>query len=149
MASAFRVEIRGLRRLVLRLDDDGLLDAMLRPGFEQAATIVEGAATDNAHRVTGKLQRSIGYYLEGRGANLAAHIGPQPGMSAPAHYTIADTGRWKTPRSGTNTGDPQEYGRYEEEGTRYREGHPFLEPALLDNIGRIEHAIERAIGREL
>lgn len=145
----FRVTIRGAKELARKLGDGNMLDRILRPGFEQAAVIVEGAATDNAHRVTGKLQRAIGSYVEGRGASLAAHIGPQPGMAAPARYTKADTAHWKTPRNGVNTGDPTEYGRYEEEGTSTHEPHPFLEPALSDNVGRIEDAIERAAERVL
>ena len=143
MASGFRIQIHGLQQLRHRLGDGDLIDRMLRPGFEQAAVIVEGAATDNVHRITGKLQRSLGYYLDGHGIGLEAHIGPQPGMSQPAGYTAGETSGWRTPRSGTNTGDPTEYGRYEEEGTRYREGHPFLEPALTDNVNRIEDVIER------
>lgn len=143
------VTIKGARELARKLGDGDLLDRILRPGFEQAAVIVEGAATDNVHRVTGKLQRAIGYRLEGRGASLEARIGPQPGMGAPARYTKADTAHWKKPRDGVNRGDPQEYGRYEEEGTSTHEAHPFLEPALTDNVGRIENAIERAAERAL
>lgn len=145
----FSVTIKGAKELARKLGDGDLLDRMLRPGFEQAAVIVEGAATDNAHRVTGKLQRSIGSYLDGHGVTLEAHIGPQPGMGAPAAYTKADTSHWKTPRNGVNTGDPQEYGRYEEEGTRFHEPHPFLEPALDENVERIEDAIERSAERAL
>lgn len=115
-----------------------LVDKTLRPGFEQAGTIVEGAATENAHRVTGKLQRSLGYYLEGKGANLEAHIGPQPGMGQPARYTKAETSHWKTPRDGVNKGDPQEYAQYEEGSPN---DHPFLEPALDDNLDRVERVI--------
>lgn len=144
-----RVQVRGLRELAAKLGDGDLLDRILRPGFERAAVIVEGAATENAHRVTGKLQGSLGYFMEGHGAGLEAHIGPQPGMGAPARYSKADTAHWKTPRDGVNKGDPTEYGRYEEEGTSSREGHPFLEPALNDNIGQIEDTIERAVGSVL
>jgi len=149
VADNLRVQIKGARELASKLGDGGLIDRILRPGFEQAAVIVEGAATENAHRVTGKLQGSLGYFIDGFGAGLEAHIGPQPGMGQPARYTKADTAHWKTPRNGVNTGDPTEYGRYEEEGTRYRGGHPFLEPALDDNIGQIEDAIEQAARRVL
>jgi HK97 gp10 family phage protein len=147
----FRVQLKGARELAGRLGDGDLIDRILRPGFEQAAAIVQGAAVDNAepHHVTRKLQGSIGLYLDGYGAGLEAHIGPEPGHDAPANYTEADTSHWKTPRSGTNKGDPREYGRYEEEGTRYREGHPFLEPALTDNVGRIEDVLESAAGQAL
>ena len=141
-----RVQLRGARELAAKLGDGDLLDRILRPGFEQAAVIVEGAATENAHRVTGKLQGSLGSYLEGHGAGLEAHIGPQPGMGAPARYTKADTSHWKTPRDGVNKGDPTEYGRYEEGSPNE---HPFLEPALEDNIGQIEDVIEQAAGRAL
>ena len=141
-----RVQIRGARELAAKLGDGDLLDRILRPGFEQAAVIVEGAATENAHRVTGKLQGSLGSFMEGHGAGLEAHIGPQPGMGAPARYTRADTSHWKTPRDGVNRGDPAEYGRYEEGSPNQ---HPFLEPALENNIGQIEDVIERAAGRAL
>jgi hypothetical protein len=141
-----RVQVKGVRQLVAKLGDGGLLDRILRPGFEQAAVIVEGAATENAHRVTGKLQGSLGYFMDGFGAGIEAHIGPQPGMGAPARYTKADTAHWKKPRNGVNKGDPTEYGRYEEGAPN---DHPFLEPALNDNIGQIEDVIEQAARRVL
>lgn len=144
-----RVVIRGARELASRIADPGLLDALLRPGFEDAAIIVEGDAKTNAHRVTGKLQGSIGHYIEGHGASLAAHIGPQPGLGQPAAYTAAESSRWQKPRRGRNTGDPQVYARFEEEGTRYREAHPFLEPALMDNRDRVDEAIAVGIERVL
>lgn len=145
--TGFHVQIKGARELAAKLGDSSLLDRILRPRFEAAATIVEGAAIDNAHRVTGKLQRSIGQQINGAGASLEARIGLQPGMGAPASYGTGDTSHWKTPRSGTNTGDPQEYGVYEEEGTRYHEPHPFLEPALDDNLGQIEDVFDRPFPR--
>jgi hypothetical protein len=135
-----RVEIKGARQLAAKLGDGDLIDRLLRPGFERAAVIVEGAATENAHRVTGKLQGSLGSFIDGHGASLEAHIGPQPGMGAPARYTKADTSHWKNPRDGVNRGDPTEYGRFEEGSPNE---HPFLEPALNDNIGQIEDTIEQ------
>jgi len=145
---AIRVQIKGIEQLKAKLSGD-LLDRALRPGFEKAGAIVEGAATDNAHRVTGKLQRSLGYYVDGHGAGIETHVGPQPGLTQSASYSVGDTSRWKQPRSGTNKGDPAEYGLYEEKGTRYREGHPFLEPALDENVGQIEDVIGREIEKAL
>ena len=145
-----RIRVNGLERLERAVGGD-LLDDLLRPGFAKSAVVVEGAWKDKVHRVTGKYQQSIGHHLDGRGASLAAHVGPQPGLGQPRHYTEGMTSRWKKPRKGRNTGDPQDYAQFEEQGTRYREGHPFLEPALTDNLGQIEDIIEReanaALGR--
>lgn len=145
---SLKVEVRGLDRLERMLGGD-LVDDLLRPGFEKASVIVEGAAKGNVHRVTGKLQGSLGHFLDGRGSGLAAHIGPQPGLGQPRGYSASMTGRWRKPRKGTNRGDPTEYGQYEEQGTRYREGHPFLEPALRDNLGQIERVISDEANKAL
>lgn len=141
VADIISVRVIGASALAAALTDGDLVDALLRPGFEQAAVIVEGAAKGNAHRVTGKLQGSLGQFIDGHGADIAAHIGPQPGLGQPRGYSASQTSRWKKPRQGRNTGDPTVYGLFEEKGTRYREGHPFLEPALTDNLGRIEDVI--------
>lgn len=137
-----RVRVNGLDKLERALGGD-LLDDLLRPGFEKSSVVIEGAAKGNVHRVTGKLQQSVGHFLDGRGASLAAHVGPQPGLGQSRHYSEGMTSRWRKPRKGRNTGDPQQYAQYEERGTRYRPGHPFLEPALTDNLGQIEDIIGR------
>ena len=141
MASGVRVEIRGAKSLARALGDAGIIDEALRPGFKKAAVIVEGQARADVHKVTRKLAGSLGHYLEGRGASLEAHIGPQPGLGQPRGYSESDTRHWKKPRRGRNTGDPTVYSLFEEKGTRHRAGHPFLEPALTDNIGRINDVI--------
>lgn len=137
MASGFSIQIKGAKELANALADGDLLDRMLRPGFEEAAVIVKGAAKGSVHRVTGKLQGSLGSFIEGQGRTIEAHIGPQPGKGQPARYTTSDSSAWKRPRDGVNKGDPQEYGVYEEA----RSGHAFLEPAVHDNIGQIEDTI--------
>lgn len=142
-----KVTIKGARQLAQALGDDGLLDKALRPGFQKSAVVVEGSARAKVHTVTRKLQGSLGHELTGRGASLEAHIGPQPGLGQPRGYTESDTGRWKKPRKGRNKGDPQVYGPFEEEGTRYRPPHPFLEPALDENVGRIEDLILDSVDR--
>ena len=142
-----KVTIRGARELARDLGDDGLLDKALRPGFQKSAVVVEGAARGKVHTVTRKLQGSLGYELTGRGAGLEAHIGPQPGLGQPRGYAESDTSHWKKPRSGRNKGDPQVYGRFEEEGTKYRPAHPYLEPALDENVSRIEDLILDSIDR--
>lgn len=123
----------------------------LRPAFERAAIIVESDAKRRVHRVTGKLQGSLGHKITGSGLGTVAHVGTQPGMGQPRHYSRSQTARWRKPRDGTNRGDPRDYGLYEELGTRYREGHPFLVPSLEENTeriaGEIGAAIERTIGR--
>ena len=140
-----RVQVRGAKELARTLGDGNLLDRALRPGFQKSAVVVEGAARAKVHTVTRKLQGSLGYEMQGHGASLEAHIGPQPGTGQPRGYSESDTARWKKPRSGRNKGDPQAYGKFEEEGTRYRPAHPFLEPALDENVGRIEDLILRSI----
>lgn len=135
------VRVIGASALAAALTDGNLVDALLRPGFKAAAVIVEGAARGKVHRVTGKLQGSLGEFIAGHGSDIEAHIGPQPGLGQPRGYSAGQTSRWQTPRKGRNTGDPTVYGVFEEKGTRYREGHPFLEPALTDNLGRIEDVI--------
>lgn len=144
-----RVTVKGARELASALSDPALLDRILRPGFRDAAIIVEGDARANVHRVTGKLQGSLGYTLDGRGKDLEARIGHQPGRGQPAKYDRSSTSRWRKPRSGTNAGDPRTYAPFEEYGTRYREGHPYLEPALNDNLDRIDNAMQDAAERVL
>ena len=144
-----KVTVKGAREIARSLGDSSFLDRALRPGFQKSAVVVEGAARSKVHTVTRKLQGSLGYELQGRGAQLEAHIGPQPGLGQPRSYSESDTGRWKKPRSGRNKGDPQVYAPFEEEGTRYRPAHPFLEPALTENEGRIEDLIGQSVDEAL
>lgn len=144
-----RVKVVGLEELRRDLSDPGLLDAALRPGFEKAGVVVEGAWKDKAHEVTRKYKGSLGHELTGRGADLQAVIGPQPGTGQARGYTKAQTGHWKKPRSGKNKGDPQVYAIYEDQGTRYRPGHPAAEPALLDNADRVERFINDGVNAAL
>jgi HK97 gp10 family phage protein len=143
-----RVEVHGAKEIARSLGPDRLDDA-LRPGFKKASVIVEGAARAKVHTVTRKLQGSLGHEIIGQGFGIEGHIGPQPGLGQPRGYSVSDTSRWKKPRAGRNKGDPQVYAQFEEEGTRYRGPHPFLEPALTENVGRIEDVIENAIDAAL
>ena len=145
------VKINGIGHLTAALRDGHLLDPALRPAFTKAAVIVEGAARRNVHTVTRKLQTSLSHRIEGQGLGIEAHIGPQRGSVnlGSRGYTEAQTGHWKKPRKGKNTGDPAVYGKFEEEGTRHRAGHPFLEPALTDNVGQIENVIASEISAVL
>ena len=140
-----RVQVKGARELARAFGSGDLMDRMLRPGFAKSAVVVEGAWKSKVHTVTRKYQGSLGHELEGRGASLEAHIGPQPGTGQPRGYSKADTARWKKPRDGKNTGDPQVYALYEDQGTRYRPGHPAAEPALMENEGRIEDLILQSV----
>ena len=140
-----KVTVKGARELARALGDDGLLDRALRPGFQKSSVVVEGAARSKVHTVTRKLQGSLGYEMTGHGASLESHIGPQPGLGQPRGYSESDTSRWRQPRKGRNKGDPQTYAPFEEEGTRYRPAHPFLEPALTENESRIEDLILRSV----
>lgn len=144
-----RITIRGATALARSLSDGDLLDDLLRPGFGKAAVIVEGAWKGKAHRVTGKYQGSIGHDLTGRGADLAARIGPQPGLGQPRQYSAGMTNRWKKPRRGVNRGDPQVYAVYEDQGTRYRLGHPAAEPALSENVDQIGRVIASEADRAM
>ncbi len=143
------VKINGIGELTRGLGEG--LDAALRPAFKAAAVIVEGSARTKVHKVTRKLATSISHRLEGQGMGIEAHIGPQEGSQnlGARGYTVSDTRNWKKPRKGKNTGDPTVYGKFEEQGTRYRAGHPFLEPALTENVGRITDGIASEIGKAL
>jgi len=143
---AASVKIRGIDHVRGRLQPDNI-DNAIRPAFEASAVLVEGDAKRAVHRVTGKLQGSLGHEVTGSGFNTQASIGPQPGLAQPRHYAKSQTGRWKKPRDGVNKGDAQVYGRYEEEGTRYRPAHPFLVPALLKNGNRIVQIVSEAFAR--
>jgi HK97 gp10 family phage protein len=146
--SDIRITVNGLDELRRAFGDiDDLLDDGLRPGIEKSAVIVEGAWKDKVHKVTRKYAGSIGNEIEGQGASIEAHIGPQPGLGQPRGYTKSSTGHWKKPRNGRNTGDPQVYAVYEDQGTRYRPGHPAAEPAVRENEGRIEATIAREFDR--
>lgn len=136
------ITVKGLDTLIGKLDNQNLLDDLLRPGMQKAGVIVEGAWKGKAHRVTGKYQGSIGNEVTGHGADIAARIGPQPGLGQPRKYTKGQTSRWKTPRDGVNKGDPQVYAVYEDQGTRFRPGHKAAEPALSESTGAIGAAIE-------
>ena len=143
------VKINGIAELTKGLGDG--LDAALRPAFKVAAVIVEGSARGKVHKVTRKLVTSISHRLDGQGMGIEAHIGPQEGSQnlGARGYTASQTSHWKKPRKGKNTGDPTVYGKFEEEGTRYRAGHPFLEPALTENVDRITNGIASEIGKAL
>jgi HK97 gp10 family phage protein len=139
--SDFSVQIKGAAALARAIHDPGLLDDLLRPGFDRAGVIVSGKARGNVHQVTRKLMGSLGYTVQGKGHDLETHVGPQPGTGQPRGYTKSMTSRWQKPRKGKNTGDAQVYARYEEEGTRYRPAHPFLVPALTSSADQIESVI--------
>jgi hypothetical protein len=140
-----KVTVHGAKELSRAFGDDSFLDRALRPGFAKSAVVVEGSWKSKAHTVTRKYQGSLGHELEGHGASLEAHIGPQPGLGQPRGYSVADTARWKKPRKGRNTGDPQVYAVFEDQGTRFRPGHPAAEPALAESEGQIEDLILRSV----
>lgn len=131
-----RITVHGIGRAkdLLRLGD-------MSGGFEKAGAIVEGAWKRRAHRVTGKYQGSIGHVVDG----MSVRIGPQPGYGSPRKYTRGQTGAWQKPRDGTNRGDPRDYAVFEDQGTRYREGHPAAEPAIRENVDAVVDAIVDSI----
>lgn len=133
-----RIEVRGLSQIVNALQA-GIGD--LSPGFEKAGAIVEAGWKRRVHQVTRKYQGSIGHKVDG----MSVRIGPQPGYGSPRKYTRGQTGAWKKPRDGTNRGDPREYAVFEDQGTRYRAGHPAAEPALRENLDEVVDAIVSGI----
>ena len=136
-----RITVNGAAEIARALGDQSKVDAKLRPAFAKAGVIVEGAWKDKAHKVTRKYAGSIGHEVTGQGFSLETHIGPQPGLGQPRGYSASDTSHWKKPRKGVNRGDPQVYALYEDQGTRFRPGHPAAEPALNENVDRIVDAI--------
>jgi hypothetical protein len=143
------LRIEGLDELVRALGGQDMLDHALRPGFNRAGAIVEGAWKQKVHVVTRKYQSSIGYEVTGHGASIATHIGPRPGLGQPRHYSKSSTGRWRKPRDGVNRGDPQVYAKFEDQGTRYRPGHPAAEPALAENADRIVDGIRDGFAKSI
>ena len=123
------IKVRGIEAITRALGES--FD--LGPALERAGTIVEAGWKHRVHQVTGKYQGSIGHRVDG----MSVRIGPQPGYGSPRKYTAGQTGAWKKPRDGTNRGDPRTYAVFEDQGTRYREGHPAAEPALRENIDEV------------
>jgi len=139
------VRLRGDDELRRRLSDPGLAELVLRPGLRDAALMVQAQAQRKVHIITSKLQRSLGYVIEGHGWSLLARIGPRPGFDQPQRGRSRATGK----RPQINRGDPREYGWWEEHGNRWRPAHPFLVPALTDNIYRIRAVMAAALQRAL
>ena len=136
-----RIEVKGAAEIARALGDRGFIDHAIAPGLRRAGVIVEAGWKRRVHVVTRKAQASIGHRVEG----LSVRIGPQPGFGAPRKFTRAQTGSWRKPRDGTNRGDPREYLVHEDQGTRYRAGHPAAEPALRENADGIVDAITASI----
>jgi hypothetical protein len=139
------IKVRGLAEITRALGDPNLLGSALRPALERAGTIVEAGWKRRVHTVTRKYQGSLGHRVD----DLSVRIGPQPGYGSPRRYTRGQTGAWKTPRDGTNRGDPREYALFEDQGTRYRPGHPAAEPALAENVDEVVDALVSGISDAL
>lgn len=133
-----RITVRGDERIRQMLA--GALDN-LGPGLEKAGAIVEAGWKRRVHTVTRKYQGSLGHRVEG----TTVRIGPQPGFGSPRKYSRGQSGSWKKPRDGTNRGDPRDYAVFEDQGTRYREGHPAAEPALRENVDAVVDALVDSI----
>jgi hypothetical protein len=132
------IQIKGLGQIVSALST-GIGE--LNPGFEKAGAIVEAGWKRRVHQVTRKYQGSIGHRVSG----MSVRIGPQPGYGSPRRYSRGQSSAWKTPRDGVNRGDPREYALFEDQGTRYRAGHPAAEPALRENVDEVVDAIVSGI----
>lgn len=161
------VRIKGIDALKSRLAP-GDIAAALRKGLLAGAAVVETAAKRGVHSpdnpfvgkagrdiATGKLQSSLGIgNIEGSGLGLSVRVGHPHGRAGLPGGTFSrstDTGR--RTRSGgiipgrtggrRNKGDVTVYGKIEEKR------HPFLEPAVRDNVDDIVSAIEEPITRVL
>ena len=135
------IQVKGAAEIARKLSDPSLLSGALGPGLRRAGTILEAGWKRRVHTVTRKAQGSLGHKVEG----TTLRVGPQPGYGSPRKFSRAQTGAWKKPRDGVNRGDPQEYLRYEDQGTRYRAGHPAAEPALRENLDGVVDAITDAL----
>ena len=174
--ASFTVEIKGLEQLRKKAKDGFGVPRGVEVGIKQASVIVEGAAKRKVHKLSRKLADSTGHNITGQGLNTQGVVGPRPGFGGPRGYDVTlgsskiQVGGFLFPASaggcaisgasqGTrpkkrrvhrvNKSDPIVYGRYEEEGTRYRTGHPWLVPSLHDNESRITNAVNRAVADEL
>ena len=132
-----RIEVRGLNQIKNALS----ADFDLGPRLEKAGAIVEAGWKRHVHTVTRKYQGSLGHRVDG----MSVRIGPQPGYGSPRRYSRSQSSAWKQPRDGTNRGDPRDYAVFEDQGTRYREGHPAAEPALRENLDEVVDAIVSGI----
>ena len=140
-----KVEVRGLAAIPRALGDPNLLGSAMGPALERAGTIVEAGWKRRVHTVTRKYQGSLGHKVDG----MTVRIGPQPGYGSPRKFSASQTSGWKKPRDGTNRGDPREYALFEDQGTRYRPGHPAAEPALRENIDEVVDALVSGISDAL
>ena len=166
MADAFlTVEVRGFEALRRRAEDGFGVARGVELGIRQGSALVEAEAKRKVHKQSRKLHDSTGHNITGFGMDTEGRVGPQPGYGAPrgydarigpgqrievGGYAFTDTSRAKKRKvRRVNRGDPTEYGRYEEEGTRHRPGHPWLVPALDNNRQRITNIVNRAVASEL
>lgn len=159
------VEIKGFEALRRRAQDGFGVASGVELGIRRASAFVEAEAKRKVHKQSRKLHDSTGTNITGSGLDTEGHVGPQPGYGAPRGYTASvgpgqrieiggyafhDTSRAKKRKvRRVNRGDPTEYGRYEEEGTRYRPGHPWLVPSLQNNVQRIHNIVNRAVSAAL
>jgi len=144
-----RVTIKGIDRLTADLKGGLGIPRGVERGINLASAVVEEAAKNKVHILSGKLKSSLGYTIRGSGMDTTGVIGPQPGFGQPRGYTYKGKKVW-------NRGDPAKgkkgkpgYGLWEEVGNRWRSGHPFLVPALLNNADRIRGIINDAVEAEL
>ena len=175
--ASFTVEIKGLEQLRKKAKDGFGVPRGAEKGIRQGSVIVEAAAKRKVHKLSRKLADSTGHNITGQGLDTQGVVGPRPGFGGPRGYDVT-TGSSKIQVGGfifsasaggggaisgasqgarpkkrrvhrVNKSDPIVYGRYEEEGTRYRPGHPWLVPSLHDNESRITNAVNRAVADEL
>jgi hypothetical protein len=133
------IAVHGINEVTRRLSQP--LGDALTPGLRRAGVILEAGWKRRVHVVTRKAQASLGHKVEG----TTLRVGPQPGFGSPRKYSKSQTSAWRKPRDGTNRGDPREYLVFEDQGTRFRPGHPAAEPALRENVDEIVDAISDAI----
>ena len=139
------IQVKGAAEIARKLGDPNLLSGALGPGLRRAGVILEAGWKRRVHTVTRKAQGSLGHKVEG----TTLRVGPQPGYGSPRKYSRAQTGAWKKPRDGVNRGDPREYLIFEDQGTRYRPGHPSAEPALDASRDQVIDAIVDSLRKQI
>lgn len=150
---------------------DRQMDKALHDGLQAAGLTVRKEAQDRVPYVTGKLSRAIRPGpVEGHGTAQSITVGIAPGGGSPSRGRSGGIGAATNPGGRRNEGDPQTYGPVVERGSgprtiRARNGrslmftiggetlfrrsvnhpgtraHPFLVPALTENVDLISRRI--------
>lgn len=150
--ASIKFEIDGLRELnnALKLLDDKMQKSISRKAVTAGAKVIRAAARANAPVKTGKLKKSIQSLRDKRESRKglevrAVSVFRVPGVheNTPANVRAGKVGKkyMKDP--------PTFYWKFNELGTVKQAAKPFLVPALLQNISRVENALKDKLLTEL